>query len=166
MVTQIQETVSPIYDKTRELKAFDDTKADLENINKDPVKHKENVKTIGDASETWGFFQVINHGIPVPVLDEMLREAGRFFEQDIEVKKKYYHCDYTRRVVYNNNFDLYSSKALAANWRDSLYSTIGPDPFNPEELPEACRVWPSGSLEVGLSTMRSQVHFPTKTNTK
>ncbi|KAM3356526.1 hypothetical protein P3S68_023240 [Capsicum galapagoense] len=69
----------------------------------------------------------------------MLREACQFFEQDIKVKKKYYHRDYTRRVVYNSNFDLYSSKALAANWRDSLYSTTGPDPFNPEELPEACR---------------------------
>ncbi|KAK4361549.1 hypothetical protein RND71_020501 [Anisodus tanguticus] len=112
---------------------------DLENINKDPVKHKEIVKKIGDASETWGFFQVINHGIPVSVLDEMMRGARGFFEQDIEVKKQYYHRDYTQRVVYNSNFDLYSPKTLAANWRDSLYSTMGPDPLNPEELPEACR---------------------------
>lgn len=112
---------------------------DLENINKDPIKHKEIVKKVGDASETWGFFQVINHGIPMSVLDEMLRGARGFFEQDIDVKKKYYHRDYTRRVVYNSNFDLYNPKALAVNWRDSLYSTMGPEPFNPEELPEACR---------------------------
>ncbi|KAM3326711.1 hypothetical protein P3S67_001837 [Capsicum chacoense] len=32
MVTQIQETVSPIYDKTRELKAFDDTKAGVKGL--------------------------------------------------------------------------------------------------------------------------------------
>lgn len=180
MVQQIQDTSSSNYDKNRELKAFDDTKAgvkglvdagitqvprifihpevsgsgpspsfeethfvfpiiDLENINKDPIKHKEIVKKVGDASETWGFFQVINHGIPMSVLDEMLRGARGFFEQDIDVKKKYYHRDYTRRVVYNSNFDLYSPKALAVNWRDSLYSTMGPEPFNPEELPEACR---------------------------
>ncbi|XP_016472459.1 1-aminocyclopropane-1-carboxylate oxidase homolog [Nicotiana tabacum] len=112
---------------------------DLENMNNDLVKHKEMVKQIGDASETWGFFQVINHGIPVSVLDEMLRGARRFFEQDIEIKKQYYHRDYTQRVAYNSNFDLYSPKAISVNWSDSLYSTMGPDPLNPEELPEACR---------------------------
>ncbi|GMY20292.1 1-aminocyclopropane-1-carboxylate oxidase homolog 1-like, partial [Fagus crenata] len=27
----------------------------------------------------------------------------------------------------------------AANWRDTLFSTIAPDAPNPEELPAACR---------------------------
>ncbi|KAM3382909.1 1-aminocyclopropane-1-carboxylate oxidase [Capsicum galapagoense] len=109
---------------------------DLQNINN---KKKEIVKQIQEASETWGFFQVINHGIPVSILDEMLRGTRRFHEQDVDIKKPYYSRDVARNVMYNSNFDLFSDKALAANWRDSLYSVMAPSPAKPEELPEACR---------------------------
>ncbi|KAF8392227.1 hypothetical protein HHK36_022569 [Tetracentron sinense] len=165
------------YDRTRELKAFDCTKAgvkglvdtgvtkiprificppdkhdeksdfekthleipviDLQGIDKDSTRRKMIVDQVGQASETWGFFQVINHGIPICVLDEMIDGVHRFNEQDIEVKKEYYTRDYTRKALYNSNFDLYQSPA--ANWRDSLLCTMAAVSANPEELPVACR---------------------------
>ncbi|CAN4120489.1 unnamed protein product [Withania somnifera] len=73
---------------------------DLEDIGKDPIKHKEIVDKVRDASETWGFFQVVNHGIQVSVLEEMLQGAWKFFEQDIEVKKQYYTRHITKKVVH------------------------------------------------------------------
>ncbi|CAN4094270.1 unnamed protein product [Withania somnifera] len=109
---------------------------DLQNIN---INSKEIVKQIEEASQTWGFFQVINHGIPMSVLDKMLHGARRFHELDIEVKKPYYSRDVARKVMYNCNFDLFSEKSLASNWRDSLYSVMAPEPAKPEELPEICR---------------------------
>lgn len=83
---------------------------------KDPIRRKEVVGKVLDASEKWGFFQVINHGIPESVLEEMKRGVRRFYEQDTEVKKLWYTRDSSRAFVYNSNFDLF--RAPSANWRD------------------------------------------------
>ncbi|KAK2647243.1 hypothetical protein Ddye_022438 [Dipteronia dyeriana] len=110
---------------------------DLEEVGKDPVQRKKIVERVGDASEKWGFFQVINHGIPVSVLEDMKAGVVRFYEQDSEIKKEWYTRDTSKRVVYNANFDLYS--APAANWRDTMYCFMAPNPPNPQELPATCR---------------------------
>lgn len=110
---------------------------DLEGVSEDSTKRKEIVEKVREASENWGFFQVVNHGIPCTVLDEMLDGVKKFNEQDIEVKKKWYSRDPTKRVVYNSNFDLYT--APSANWRDTFYCILAPNPLPPQELPLICR---------------------------
>ncbi|XP_024975716.1 1-aminocyclopropane-1-carboxylate oxidase homolog 1-like isoform X1 [Cynara cardunculus var. scolymus] len=95
------------------------------------------VAKIREASETVGFFQVVNHGIPVTVMNEMLQGVRRFHDQDVEVKKRFYTRDPSRAVIYNSNFDLFSSPA--ANWRDTFISLMAPSPPPLEELPEVCR---------------------------
>ncbi|KAM3356527.1 1-aminocyclopropane-1-carboxylate oxidase [Capsicum galapagoense] len=112
---------------------------DLEGIDEDPIKHKEIVDKVRDASETWGFFQVVNHGIPTSVLDKTLQGTRQFFEQDTEVKKQYYTRDTTKRVIYASNLDLYSPRVPAASWRDSIFCFVAPNPPSPEEFPTACR---------------------------
>lgn len=165
------------YDRKRELKAFDDTKAGVKGlvdagvskvpkifispsdttkksnssteqfifpvinlqgiIDGDQIKRKEVVEKVRDASETWGFFQVVNHGIPSDVLEEMIRGVRSFHEQDTEIKKQWYTRQLTKRVVYNSNFDLYS--APATNWRDTFFCIMAPNPPSPEQLPPICR---------------------------
>lgn len=110
---------------------------DLEGMADDPVRRKLIVDQVRSASEEWGFFQVINHGVPEEITQKMIAGAIRFFDQDPEIKKALYTRDATKKVVHNSNFDLYQSKA--ADWRDNMYCLLAPSPPPYEEIPAACR---------------------------
>lgn len=100
-------------------------------------RHKVIVDQMKSASESWGFFQVVNHGIPLQILEDMIKGITRFHEGDAEMKKQFYTRDRTRRVRFNSNYDLYNSKA--ASWRDTLTITLPSGDLDPKELPPDCR---------------------------
>ena len=110
---------------------------DLDQINKSSLKRKYTIDRVREASEKLGFFQLINHGIPENVLEEMKDAVRRFHEQETESKKQYYTRDLTKPLIYNSNFDLYS--AAITNWRDSFGYISAPSPHSPQDLPEICR---------------------------
>lgn len=110
---------------------------DLKDIDNSATLRGKTMDKIKDACKNLGFFQVVNHGIPVSVMDEMIHGIRQFYEQDTEVKKQYYSRDNTRTFIYNSNFSLYSPPP--ANWRDTFEGIMAPHPPNPEELPVVCR---------------------------
>ncbi|XP_071732515.1 1-aminocyclopropane-1-carboxylate oxidase homolog 1-like [Rutidosis leptorrhynchoides] len=111
---------------------FDIPLIDLESTDRASIVDK-----VRSASENLGFFQVVNHGIPISVMNEALQGVRRFHEQDVNVKKKFYTRDPTKALVYNTNYDLFVSPS--ANWRDTYFTFMAPSPPSPEELPEVCR---------------------------
>ncbi|KAG5598853.1 hypothetical protein H5410_030223 [Solanum commersonii] len=46
-------------------------------------------KSIQEASTKWGCFQIINHGIPIEVLEDLKDAVQKFFELPVEEKFKY-----------------------------------------------------------------------------
>ncbi|KAL5701959.1 hypothetical protein ACHQM5_027237 [Ranunculus cassubicifolius] len=112
---------------------------DLQSVDcSNPKLREKIVDNIKKASENWGFIRVVNNGVPLSVLDDMIKGVTRFHEQDDELKKRYYSRDEAKKVRFSSNFDLYTSKA--ANWRDTLtFYMLRSDPPSPNEMPEVCR---------------------------
>ncbi|XP_039161289.1 1-aminocyclopropane-1-carboxylate oxidase homolog 1 [Eucalyptus grandis] len=84
----------------------------------DSQLRRDVVDDLRRASETWGFFQIINHGIPVDVMDGVLEAVKQFHEQPEGVKGEWYSRDDARKFRYYSNGDLFWSKA--ATWKDTL----------------------------------------------
>ncbi|CAN1231198.1 1-aminocyclopropane-1-carboxylate oxidase homolog 2 [Linum grandiflorum] len=61
----------------------------------DPENHNQIVEAIRYASANWGFFQIVNHGIPSELTDEMISAGVHgFFNQDVELKKQFFSRDF------------------------------------------------------------------------
>ncbi|XP_057249443.1 1-aminocyclopropane-1-carboxylate oxidase homolog 1 [Beta vulgaris subsp. vulgaris] len=136
--------VRPVEDRLKDLctcpKNISVPIIDLAKVATESSDQTKIVKEMVKASQNWGFFQVVNHGIPLELLENMIEGTRMFHEQDVEAKKEIYSRDFhSKKVAYVSNHDLYKSKA--ANWRDSLsLNTIhSAGVFDPEELPSICK---------------------------
>ncbi|KAH7854784.1 hypothetical protein Vadar_017781 [Vaccinium darrowii] len=112
---------------------------DLEGIHggRGSAQRAEIIKKARDACEKWGVFQIVNHGIPTSVVDDMIDGVRRFHEQDTEVKKEFYSRDVKRAFSYHSSFVLPYAPAVC--WRDCFFCNMAPQPPDPQELPDVCR---------------------------
>ncbi|GAA0158917.1 oxidoreductase [Lithospermum erythrorhizon] len=123
------------FDNAKDLK-FGIPLIDFNANNENPTLRSDVVKEVGEACKI-GVFQVINHGIPLSVIDKMLESVKAFHEQGTETKLQYYTRDSKKSFVYNSNSSLYHLPRT--DWRDTFTSVMAPFPPEPEDLPPICR---------------------------
>ncbi|XAR59484.1 hypothetical protein NMG60_11015336 [Bertholletia excelsa] len=102
------------------------------------------VAEIGEACRTWGFFQIINHGVPLEVRQKLELASKRFFALPVEERRKvkrdeinplgYYDAEHTKNVRdWKEVFDV----AL----KDPTLIPASPEPGD-EKLRKLVNRWP------------------------
>ncbi|KAJ0968915.1 hypothetical protein J5N97_021792 [Dioscorea zingiberensis] len=92
------------------------------------------ISQIHDACQSYGFFQVINHGVSLELVLKMLVIAGEFFKLPMEEKLSLYSDDPSKKIRLSTSFNV--RKETFRNWRDYLRLHCYPlERYTPE--------WPS-----------------------
>ncbi|KAK6162060.1 hypothetical protein DH2020_001901 [Rehmannia glutinosa] len=103
-------------------------------------------ESICEAATKWGFFQIINHGVPLDVLENVKRAAHDFFELLVEERRKYLKENSpTHTVMLTTSFNPLAEKVL--EWKNNLVHFVG------QENNEHFKLWPPVSREQVLEYM-------------
>ncbi|KAJ7524770.1 hypothetical protein O6H91_17G020400 [Diphasiastrum complanatum] len=123
------------------------------------------VEQIAKASEEWGFFQLINHGIPIKLLDDVEVEALKFFSLPLEEKRKirrtlehplgYFDTELTQNVRdWKEVFDFVTRGKLEFAAADgTLNVQENKWPESPPFLKDVCEAWKEATLGVAYKIL-------------
>ncbi|KAL9241334.1 hypothetical protein vseg_015457 [Gypsophila vaccaria] len=116
------------------------------------------VRQIVDAAQNFGFFQVINHGVPRKLMEETRSVLKEFFKLPAEEKAEFCSTDLHKNfILYTSGID-YDSEAVH-HWRDALRHLCTP-------IDECKQDWPSkpfnyrdvvGDYVVNLTELGSRI---------
>ncbi|KAK4481288.1 hypothetical protein RD792_012173 [Penstemon davidsonii] len=120
------------------------------------------VQSVFDASCEWGFFQIVNHGIPSEVLGNLQRVGKQFFELPQE-EKEVYAKDPKGKSVEGYGTKLQKEVEGKKGWVDHLFNKIWPPsaidykfwPKNPPDYREATEEYAKHLHEVVNKLLRS-----------
>ncbi|XWS21452.1 hypothetical protein CRYUN_Cryun30bG0055900 [Craigia yunnanensis] len=99
---------------------------------RDPYQRSKVISELGNACLEWGFFMVINHGVPETLRDEMMRKTESFFDLTREEKRQYTGKKLFDPIRCGTSFNPKVDKALL--WRDYLKVHVHPH-FNAPNKP-------------------------------
>jgi isopenicillin N synthase-like dioxygenase len=118
------------------------------------------IEQIAAACRDWGFFQVVNHGVPEDLIDNTWTQTRQFFNQPADIKGAVMRTRENPWGYYNNE--------LTKNQRDKKevfdYTTDGIDPIYSaanrwpaigNEFADTLRLYRDACTELGLSLLQA-----------
>ncbi|XVF79352.1 hypothetical protein PTKIN_Ptkin14bG0214900 [Pterospermum kingtungense] len=115
----------------------------------DGPDHDQVVKEIVRAAETVGFFQVVNHGVPVDLLESLKDTAHNFFSLPPE-KKAVYLTGATPSPLVKYGTSFVPEKEKALEWKDYISMQYTNDA-------EALQHWPIEIRDVAFEFLRTSI---------
>ncbi|MQL72115.1 hypothetical protein Taro_004471 [Colocasia esculenta] len=109
---------------------------DLSELRQDSNRRSNNhvLRSLAEACEEHGFFQVVNHGVPAEVLRSMVDVSRRFFELPFEERARHMSSDIFAPVRCGTSLNQRTDRVFC--WRDFLKLSCHP-------LPRTLPHWPS-----------------------
>ncbi|KAF0928704.1 hypothetical protein E2562_006127 [Oryza meyeriana var. granulata] len=89
----------------------------------DPQSSDEETTKLGSACQQWGFFQLINHGVPEDVIRDMRKDIAEFFRLPLETKQTYSQLPNSIEG-YGQAFVVSEEQNL--DWADMFYLVLRP----------------------------------------
>ncbi|XP_031260387.1 protein DMR6-LIKE OXYGENASE 1-like [Pistacia vera] len=111
------------------------------------------VEKISRACEEYGFFQIINHGVPQELCNKMMTVSTHFFELPFEQKKQFFTTDFTKQVKLFNYYLNTHGQEKVNTWSQSFSHPGHPiedlSHLLPENPPQYREVFGEYAKEIG-----------------
>ncbi|EFJ23845.1 2-oxoacid-dependent dioxygenase [Selaginella moellendorffii] len=117
------------------------------------------IQDIANAAQEWGFFQVVNHSVPLALMDAMMSAGLEFFNLPLEEKMAYFSEDYKLKLRFCTSF--VPSTEAHWDWHDNLthyfppYGDDHPWPKKPPSYEKAAREYFDEVLALGKTISRA-----------
>ncbi|XP_076932765.1 2-oxoglutarate-dependent dioxygenase 19-like [Bidens hawaiensis] len=119
----INSTVSPASDLHDEIPTIDFSLL----TSTDPDIRSQVIQELDIACKDWGFFRVINHGVPESLMNMVIEKSREFFDLTDDEKKEFEEKSVLDPIRYGTSFNYKKDEILY--WRDFLKVIVHPE-FN------------------------------------
>ncbi|KAJ9146485.1 hypothetical protein P3X46_028744 [Hevea brasiliensis] len=120
-----------------------------------PIQRFKVIQDLGNACQEWGFFMVINHGVPKKLRDEIINSTETFFNLTEEEKQEYRGNELLDPIKCGTSFNVRVDKPLM--WRDYLKILVHPhfvSPHKPVGFSEVLQEYCKRSREVASELLK------------